>query len=79
MMLGLGGGGWRRWRVTVADGRGWTRMDVDGRGWSRMVADGTWMAVDGADGCGWTRMVRMVVAVACDYQVECKEEKKILT
>ena len=43
-----------------------------------MVADGTWMAVDGADGCGWTRMVRMVVAVACDYQVECKEEKKYL-
>ena len=63
-MLGLGGGGWRCWRVVVADGRGWTRMVVNGPGWTWMVPDGLgWlrMVVDGADGCGWTWMEQMGV------------------
>ena len=32
--IGLEGSGWRRWRVVIADGCGWTRMEVDGREWT---------------------------------------------
>ena len=56
-MLGLGGGGWRCWRVVVADGRGWTRMVVNGRRWTWMVADGLGWSRMVADGLGWLRMV----------------------